>query len=211
MGTAAAPLLPMASERKLSVYEAALAEGGVERHTGTPSVISCAIHLASLPEKPQLEVLIREQLLGFDSLAGRPKNGRWVPVVPFEMEKHLFFTELPTENDFVPWIEECMLKPLVNKKDGPWWEVFAVSAHRGTKAMLFFRIEHVCADGIALTQVLARVATFLDGSPMPPCEYTKRQAPKTDFCSTACGAINAAGKYAVLPFGAFDSDLPIAS
>jgi hypothetical protein len=108
--------------------------------------------------------------------------------------------------------------PLVNKAAGPWWEVHAVSTADNSKAMLFFRVEvsarsvcmvpsrpclcrcgdqsppppasqHACADGVALTQVLSKLCTSLDGSPLPAAAYSKQPKPKADFCALLCAAL----------------------
>eukprot|EP00966_Prymnesium_polylepis_P025238 581987-Prymnesium_polylepis.1 len=152
--------------------------------------------------------MIKLHFLSFDALAGVPKNGRWEPVA-FDESKHLLFAVVDNEAALVPWIEKAMVTPLVNKASGPWWEIHAVSTRDASQALLFFRVEHACADGIALTQVLSRVCTSLDGSPMPAAAYTKRPKEKADFCAVLCAALKAAFKYAVLPFGPYDSDLPI--
>ena len=171
-------------------------------------MISCAMHFKKLPSKAKIEEMINKHFLSFDSLAGQPINGRWTPVT-FDMSQHLFFVELPTEAALLPWMEKASVAPLVGREHGPWWEIHAVSTADKSQAMLFFRVEHACADGVALTQVLSRVATSLDGSPLPAAAYTKRPKAPVDFCAVLCSALKAAAKYALLPFGAFDSDLPI--
>ncbi|KAL3905394.1 MAG: hypothetical protein SGPRY_010925 [Prymnesium sp.] len=194
--------------RRLSAFEAAMASGGLEELCDTPSLISCAIHLSRLPSRPALLSLIREHLLSFDSLASRPEKGKWAPVEPFDEEKHVFFSEIASEADLLPWLDACVVKPLVNKANGPWWEMFAITVKSSGKGVLVFRMDHACADGIALTQVLTRVATLSDGSPLKARDYTKREGKPMDFCASLCSGVKNAFKYTVLPFGKFDSDLP---
>jgi hypothetical protein len=84
--------------RKLSAYEAAMAAGGVEKTTGTPTIISAAVYVRKLPTRPALEAMCTEKLASFDSLAGQPKvgmcqSGSWEPV-DLELSRHLFFTEV---------------------------------------------------------------------------------------------------------------------
>lgn len=185
-----------------------MAAGGMERVTSTPTVISAAVHFKRLPPREAIERMCKEHLCSFDSLAGQPKSGRWEPVA-LDLPQHLFFEEVATEAELQTFAERTMVLPIKNKAAGPWWEVHAVSTADGSKAMLFFRVEHACADGVGLTQVLRKVCTAADGSALPTQEYTKQAKPKVDFCATLCAAIKACCKYAVLPFAQYDSDLPI--
>ena len=69
-----------------------MAAGGVEMVTKTPTVISAAVYMKTLPKRAALESMCTEELLSFDSLAGQPKAGCWEPV-EFELSKHLFFAQ----------------------------------------------------------------------------------------------------------------------
>ena len=178
--------------------------------TGAQNVISAAIHFKQLPPHEAIRGTLIKNFLSFDSLAGLPTKGRWVPV-DFDESKHLFYTEVSSGAELLPWMEKAMVKPLANRENGPWWEIHALSTADKSDAVLFFRVDHACADGVALTQVLSKVATSLDGSPLPTSPYTKRPKTPTDFCAALCSALKAAVKYALAPFGAMDSDLPISS
>jgi len=84
-----------------------------------------------------------------------------------------------------------------------------------SRSMLFFRLEHACADGMAILQVLSRVATTVDGRPLPPATF---QRPKPSgrgssglmkWLGFAWDLITSTLKYANLPTGSFDSSCPL--
>jgi len=194
--------------RKLSPFETAMAEGGLEMRTGTPNVISAALYFKQLPSHAALSSLIQNHFLSFDALAGAPCKGRWESTT-FDESKHLLYDEVSSESQLLPWMEHAMMQPILNKDNGPWWELHAVSTKDSSQALLFVRIEHACADGIALAQVLNKAATALDGSALPAAGYVKRpKGSEVGLCSLMCDALQKAFKYAVLPMASFDSDLP---
>lgn len=153
--------------------------------TGTPTVVSAAIHFKKLPTRAALCEMIFKHVLTFDSLSGQPKNGRWQPV-EFDVSKHLFFVDLPTSAELLPWMEETTVEPLANRESGPWWQIHAVTLLDSGEGVLLVMLEHACGDGIAMMQVLSRVATSLDGSPLPTSAYSKQPKEKVGVCATLC-------------------------
>lgn len=77
-----------------------------------------------------------------------------------------------------------------------------------SRAMLFFRVEHACADGMAILSVLSKLATTLEGEPLPPAVFTRPTPPPISWLRWLCSGLGALLKYANLPLGAFDSSCP---
>jgi len=107
------------SARRLSLYDRAMADGGMTQSSGTPAVISAGLYFAELPDMSELETLVREKLLSFDALAGRPVSGRWEPCA-FEFEKHILKHECADESDLLAFAQSTMQIPLQNAQAGPW-------------------------------------------------------------------------------------------
>jgi len=204
------PTIMPAPPRRLTLFDNAMAAGGSELVTGTPTVISAACYFETLPERGALEALVLHQLMQFDVLSGRPEGGQWRPVSAFDLTRHLLFHEVEDEDELTSFVNANAAEPLVNKAEGPWFEIHAVSTSSPqAREMLFFRIEHACADGIALLQILSRIATTADGSPLPVAEYSRSPKPAVNPCSLLCDFLRGFCKYATLPLGAFDTQLPL--
>jgi len=77
------------------------------------------------------------------------------------------------------------------------------------REILFFRVEHACADGIALLQILSSIATTAEGSPLPVAEYRRPAKPAVSPCTILCDFLGSFFKYATAPMGSFDTQLPI--
>ena len=180
----------MAACRKLSLFDNAMAMGGSELVTGTPTVISAAIYFEELPTREALESLVRDRLLRNDVLSGRPESGVWQPTEEFDMERHVMYHEVAGEVELDSFIQTHATEPLLNRDEGPWWEMHAVSTFEaGARELLLFRIEHACADGIALFQLLNQIATTEDGQQMPLAVYRKPPIAtdrKPDPCTALC-------------------------
>ena len=200
--------------RPLSLFDSSMASGGLERVTGTPTVISAAIYFAKLPAREVLEGIVRDQLMSFDTLASRPEDGHccertaWRPTA-FELARHLLFHEVAGEADLTFFIENNTNEPIAAKDEGPWWEMHAVTTREATREMLFFRIEHACADGIALLQILTRLATTPSGGGLPSVDYQRPPVAQPSCLALACDFLAKMLKYAMLPLGGFDTQLPI--
>lgn len=202
----------MATHRRLSLFDSAMAAGGNELVTGTPTVISAAIYFEALPSRAKLERLVREKILPLDVFAGRPEGcpNRWKPVASFDITRHLLSHEVNGEADLDFFINSNCAEPLLNKEEGPWWEIHAVSTREpGARELLFFRVEHACADGIALLQLFSRISTTKDGQPLPMAEYSRPPRPKPNPCALLCDFLKSFLKYAALPLGTFDTQLPL--
>ena len=197
--------------RELSLFDGAMAAGGMELVTGTPTVISAAVYFETLPSKANLEALVRDKMLAFDVCAGRPEFGRWQPVgATFDLGRHLLFHQVSSESDLALFVQNTSAKPLLNKGEGPWWEMHAVSTRDPmARELIFFRIEHACADGIALLQLLSHLVTTSDGSPLPVAEYRRPPSPIANPCALLCGFLRSFLKYAIAPIGSFDTQLPV--
>ena len=197
--------------RALSLFDGAMAAGGSELVSGTPTVISAAVYFETLPSKADLEALVRDKVLAFDVLGGRPVRGRWQPVrAAFDLKRHLLFHEVDGEADIERFVQDNAAEPLLNKEEGPWWEIHAVSTREPqAREILFFRVEHACADGIALLQILSSIATTAEGSPLPVAEYRRPAKPAVSPCTIMCDFLGSFFKYATAPMGSFDTQLPI--
>lgn len=208
-----------AGGRKLSLFDNSMAQGGITKVTGTPTIISAALYFAELPDRKVLEEMM-QKLRSFDSLSAQPVNGRWEPCQkPFDLSRHLLMAEVPGEDELVRFVENAMLQPLSNQADGPWWEVHAVSTRAvGARSLLFFRVEHACADGLSLLQVLSKLATNADGTPLGPFQFQRPRGqlgqPGSGLCqwlSSAgtwlCSALSALAKYVLAPIGRFDTQV----
>lgn len=128
--------------RELSLFDGAMAAGGMELVTGTPTVISAAVYFETLPSKANLEALVRDKMLAFDVCAGRPEFGRWQPVgATFDLGRHLLFHQVSSESDLALFVQNTSAKPLLNKGEGPWWEMHAVSTRDPmARELIFFDV-----------------------------------------------------------------------
>ena len=195
--------------RRLSAYDKALADGGMTTMSGTPAVISAGLYFDKLPTSDAVEKVVRDGFLSFDALNARPVDGRWVPCAAFDIKKHVFQVEVADEAAILAFVSSMLAKPLQNKDEGPWWEIHCIASRdTSSREMIFFRVEHACADGMALLQVLNRCSTSLEGTPLPPAVYTRPRPPKPSLGHLACSALAATCKYLNLPLGAFDSVSP---
>ena len=79
------------------------------------------------------------------------------------------------------------------------------------RQMLFVRVDHCCADGIALVQVLNRIARRADGRPLAPASYTRPPRPKQSAGAACCDALAGLGKNLALPVGGYDAQLAISA
>ena len=91
--------------RSLSLYDRAMAEGGMTQASGTPSVISAGLYFRELPSMAAIEQLVRGGLLSFDSLSGRPVGGVWEACESFELEKHVLRHDAADEEDLLAFAE----------------------------------------------------------------------------------------------------------
>ena len=199
--------------RRLSFFDNAMALGGNERVTGTPAIISAALYVRKLPAREQIEALAKNDLRSFDSLAGPPVRGRWQVAGAFEFERHIVYHEASGEAELAAYVRSHAAEPLIAKAaGGPWWDMHCVSTREAhARELIFFRMEHACGDGIALLQVLSRLATNLDGSPLAQVNYRRppRAGPAPGYCALLWDFARNFFKYARLPMGAFDTQLPV--
>ena len=195
--------------RSLSLYDRAMADGGMTQMSGTPSVICAGLYFRELPSMAAIEQLVREGLLSFDSLSSRPVRGVWEACGPFELEKHVLRHDAADEEDLLAFAEAKMSEPLLNRDAGPWWEMWACTTRDpGSRSMLYFRVEHACADGMAILQVLSRIATTLEGAPLPPAVFRRAEPKGVSWFGWLCNGLRSAFKYANLPLGSFDTACP---
>ena len=195
----------MLASRRLSLYDKAMADGGMTQMSGTPAIISAGLYFNELPSDSAIEALVKEQILSFDSLSGQPIGGRWEKV-GFDASKHILHHELDNEQGLIDFTQATMSAPLANREKGPWWEIHVCQTRDpSSRSMLFFRVEHACADGMAILQVLSRVATTVEGEPLPPAVFNRPKAKPVSWWSWLCSGIASIFKYLNLPLGPFDS------
>ena len=80
----------------------------------------------------------------------------------------------------------------------------------GRGSMLFVRVDHCCADGIALVQVLNRIARRADGRPAR-ARKLRPPRPKQSAGAACCDALAGLGKNLALPVGGYDAQLAISA
>ena len=200
--------------RRFSLYDAYMAQGAFSPScsVGLHTLISAALYFDVLPSIEALERLITDDLSAFDSLAGPPVNGRWpvpsaVLTAAVDPEQHLFLVEVASEQDMAAYFEELMHQPLRNE-GGALFELHAVHNRGVGRSALLVRVHHACGDGVALNQVLHRIAKRLDGSPLEPAPYTQRAPSERDSSCVACGLCAAVASNVQAAFGTPDSLLP---
>ena len=180
---------------------------------GAPSgAISTAMYFEALPSAAALKALIREQLLSFDTFGCLYRNGRWVePPGGVDVEQHVIEATVSSDAEMLAYCEKEMVRPLRNGTAAPLWELHLVAnTARGGRSLLLFRNEHALGDGVALNQVLSRLATDVAGRRLPPASYTRPpKAPGKGPCALLAEALRAVCKYLSAPFGPYDSDTPL--
>jgi hypothetical protein len=195
--------------RKLNPFSAKMAEGVFAKKVGAPTgAISAALYFSELPSTAELQALLRDKLLSFDVFTSVFRNGYWVPVV-VDLAAHVVEATVGSDAELLAYCETEMVMPLRNGAGAPLWEVHAVRNTGGGRSMLLFRIEHAIGDGVALNQVLARLATDSKGAPLPPASYTRPAKPPKSLPALLLEGLCAALKYAGSPMGRFDSETPL--
>ena len=181
--------------------------------SGTPALISAGLYFETLPSMEAIENVVRDGILSFDSLSGEPVHGRWEKTEAFILENHVRHHDCADEQGLLDLAQSLMAEPLINRGVGPWWEMhLCTTRDPSSRSMLLFRLEHACADGMAILQVLSRVATTVDGKPLPPATFQrpKRKAKSGPLAWLASlwDVVSSAFKVGNLPLGAFDSSCP---
>ena len=182
---------------------------------GHQTVITAELLFATLPTRSAVEELVRSLLGSFDALSGRPsdKFEHWVPcaVDPKEL---IFEHEIDGgPNSMQALVEQLIMQPIRHKATGPWWEVHRVyNKAAGASPLwgppehhrLIVRIEHACGDGIALSQVLSKIA----GTPAQAYK-AKPSVTKPNPCALLCDAIGSVARTLAAALGPHDTSLPI--
>ena len=195
--------------RKLNPFSAKMAEGVFVEKVGAPTgAISTALYFSELPSPAELQALLRDKLLSFDVFTSVFRSGRWVPV-EVDLAAHVFEATVSSDAELLAYCETEMVTALRNGAGAPLWEVHTVRNTGSGRSMLFFRIEHAIGDGVALNQVLSRLATDSKGAPLPPASYTRPAKPPRSLLALLLEGLCAALKYAGSPMGRFDSDTPL--
>lgn len=195
--------------RKLNPFSAKMAEGVFAKKVGAPTgAISAALYFSELPSSAELQALMRDKLLSFDVFTSVFRSGYWVPV-EVDLAAHVFEATVGSEAELLAYCETEMVAPLRNSAGAPQWEVHAVRNTGGGRSMLFFRLEHAIGDGVALNQVLSRLATDSTGAPLAPASYTRPARPRRSALALMLEGLCAALKYVGAPMGRFDSDTPL--
>lgn len=89
---------------------------------------------------------------------------RWIDHEGFDLDEHVIERQLPSPGDddvLRAAIEDRLRAPLA--RDRPLWEMLLFSGH-AQGCVLFFRVHHCIADGIALMQVLIGMCDALEGA-----------------------------------------------
>lgn len=203
---------PKGATRKLSGYDNFLAKGpnSPSVANGVPSVISAMLYFDELPSDAAITELARE-FYSFDALSSRPQSGWWVPQ-PFNRDHHVHAAQAEGEAGLLAFATQKLCEPLKHSADGaPRWELWVVTNTGAGRQMLFVRVDHCCADGIALVQVLNRIARRADGRPLAPASYTRPPRPKQSAGAACCDALAGLGKNLALPVGGYDAQLAISA
>jgi WS/DGAT/MGAT family acyltransferase len=102
----------------------------------------------------------------------RPKTGlglpRWVDDRHYDLASHLHRVALPAPGDkkaLSAMISNLMTTALDSAK--PLWDIHLIENYKGTGCVLFFRLHHCIADGIALMHVLHSTADTIPDAPWP--------------------------------------------